>query len=88
MKQIQIKLSYNGSDKDLHRLDMYDAFMSLHGFARAIAITTHALLNDGDVKRKGNRASGAKIYVSPPQKGSYEQILTLVIENKEAIGLA
>ncbi|MBY7704251.1 hypothetical protein JIY74_28830 [Vibrio harveyi] len=86
MKQIQIKLSYNGGDADLHRLDMYDASMSLHGFARAIAITTHALLNDGDVKRKGNRASGAKIYVSPPQKGSYEQILTLVIENKEAIG--
>ncbi|MPW27917.1 hypothetical protein F9L16_02770 [Agarivorans sp. B2Z047] len=86
MKSIQIKLSYNGGDADLHRLDMYDASVSLHGFARAIAITTHALLNDGDVKRKGNRASGAKIYISPPQKGSYEQILTLVIENKEAIG--
>ncbi|EHU4841368.1 TPA: hypothetical protein KDX74_004588 [Vibrio parahaemolyticus] len=88
MKTIKIKLSYQGGDADLHRLDMYDASMSLHGFARAIAITTHALLNDGDVKRKGNRANGAKIYVSPPQKGSYEQILTLVIENKEAIGVS
>ncbi|WP_221801652.1 hypothetical protein [Oceanobacter mangrovi] len=81
MKKIQVKLSYQGGDADLHMLDMYDASVSLHGFARAIAITTHALLNDGDVKRKGNRASGAKIFVSPPQKGSYEQILTLVIEN-------
>ncbi|EKO3395749.1 hypothetical protein KW453_20110 [Vibrio fluvialis] len=81
MKQIQIKLSYQGGDADLHRLDMYDASVSLHGFARAIAITTHALLNDGDVKRRGNRATGAKIFVSPPQKGSYEQILTLVVEN-------
>ncbi|WP_226564488.1 DUF7946 domain-containing protein [Shewanella chilikensis] len=81
MKQIQIKLSYKGGDADLHRLDMYDASVSLHGFARAIAITTHALLNDGDVKRKGNRATGAKIYVSPPQKGSYEQVLTLIVEN-------
>ena len=86
MKQIQIKLSYKGGDADLHRLDMYDASMSLHGFARAIAITTHALLNDGEVKRKGNRASGAKVFVSPPQKGSYEQILTVLIDNKEAIG--
>lgn len=81
MKQIQIKLSYQGGDADLHRLDMYDASVSLHGFARAIAITTHALLNDGDVKRRGNRATGAKIFVSPPQKGSYEQVLTLVVEN-------
>jgi hypothetical protein len=81
MKQIQIKLSYNGGDADEHRLDMYDASVSLQGFARAIAITTHALLNDGEVKRKGNRAAGAKIYVSPPKKGSYEQILTLVVEN-------
>lgn len=81
MKQIQIKLSYKGGDADLHRLDMYDASVSLHGFARAIAITTHALLNDGDVKRKGNRATGAKIFVSPPQKGSYEQVLTLIVEN-------
>ena len=81
MKQIQIKLSYQGGDADLHRLDMYDASVSLHGFARAVAITTHALLNDGDVKRKGNRARGAKIFVSPPQKGSYEQVLTLIIEN-------
>jgi hypothetical protein len=86
MKSIQIKLSYNNGDADLHRLDMYDASISLHGFARALAITTHALLNDGDVKRRGNKASGAKIYVNPPQKGSYEQILTLVIENKESIG--
>lgn len=87
MKQIQIKLSYQGGDADLHRLDMYDASVSLHGFARAIAITTHALLNDGDVKRKGNRATGAKIFVSPPQKGSYEQVLTLIVENPIAASI-
>ncbi|ELI5391747.1 hypothetical protein RRJ89_004353 [Vibrio parahaemolyticus] len=88
VKTIQIKLSYTGGDADMHRLDMYDASMSLHGFARAIAITAHALLNDGEVKRKGNRANGAKVYVSPPQKGSYEQVLTLVIENADAIGVS
>lgn len=87
MKQIQIKLSYQGGDADLHRLDMYDASVSLHGFARAIAITTHALLNDGDVKRKGNRVTGAKIFVSPPQKGSYEQVLTLIVENPIAASI-
>jgi len=26
------------------------------------------------------------VFVSPPQKGSYEQIITVLIENKEAIG--
>ncbi|WP_462183064.1 DUF7946 domain-containing protein [Pseudoalteromonas maricaloris] len=81
MREVQIKLSYKGGDAEQHRLDMYDASVSLHGFARAIAITTHALLNDGEVKRKGNKATGAKIFVSPPKKGSYEQILTLAIEN-------
>jgi hypothetical protein len=85
MKSVTIKLSYQNGDADFHRLDMYDASVSLQGFAQALAITTHALLNDGDVKRKG-KASGAKIYINPPQKGSYEQLLTLVIDNKEAIG--
>lgn len=84
-KSVTIKLSYQNGDADFHRLDMYDASVSLQGFAQALSITTHALLNGGDVRRKG-KPSGAKIYVHPPQKGSYEQLLTLVIDNQEAIG--
>jgi hypothetical protein len=86
MTSITFKISYHNGDATNGRLDMYDASVSLQGFAKALSITTHALLNDGEIRKKGNRIEGAKLYISPPKKGSFEEILTLVITNKEAIG--
>lgn len=86
MTSITFKISYHHGDATTGRLDMYDASVSLQGFAKALSITTHALLNDGEIRKKGNRIEGAQLYISPPRKGSFEEIITLVITNKEAIG--
>ncbi|MFO8140863.1 MAG: hypothetical protein R6T87_03030 [Marinobacter sp.] len=65
---------------------MYDASVSLQGFSRALAITGHALLNDGEIRKKGNRLEGGRLLISPPRRGSFEELITFVITNKDAIG--
>ena len=86
MKPINFKISYHNGDAKDGRLDMYDASVSLQGFAKALSITTHALLNDGEIRKQGNRLNGAKIYINPSRKGSFEELITLVITNQDAIG--
>lgn len=84
MSEIHFKISYKNGDADDHRLDMYDASVSLQGFAKALAITAHALLNEGEIRHKGNRAEGAKIYINPARRGSFEELVTIIVNNPEA----
>ncbi len=87
MKPITFKISYHNGDAQSGRLDMYDASVSLQGFAKALSITTHALLNDGEIRKKGHSIKGAKIYINPSRKGSFEELITLAIENKAALAI-
>lgn len=66
---------------------MYDASVSLQGFAKALSITTHALLNDGEIKKKGNSITGAKLYINPSRKGSFEELITLAVENPYVVAI-
>lgn len=65
---------------------MYDAAVSFQGFAKALSITAHALLNDGEIRRKGHSIQGGELYINPSRKGSFEQIVTFIITNPESIG--
>lgn len=87
MKNINFKISYQNGDATDGRLDMYDASVSLQGFAKALSITTHALLNDGEIRKKGNTIQGAKIFINPSKKGSFEELITLAIENQAALAV-
>lgn len=87
MKHLNFKISYHNGDAKEGRLDMYDASVSLQGFAKALSITTHALLNDGEIKKKGNLISGAKLYINPSRKGSFEELITLAVENSYATAI-
>ncbi len=86
MTKITFSIKYHEGDARLGHLDMYDAAQSLQGFAKAISITAHALLNEGEIRRKGHKIDGADLYINPSRKGSFEQFATLIITNKEAIG--
>lgn len=82
---IHFKISYHHGEAQRGRLDLYDASMSIHGLAKALSITTHSLLNDGAIRKKGDRLDGAKIYISPSRRGSFQEIITLVISNEAAV---
>ncbi|WP_298769161.1 hypothetical protein [uncultured Shewanella sp.] len=86
MTKITFAIKYHHGVATDGKLDMYDAAVSFQGFAKAISITTHALLNDGEIRKTGNRIDGAELFLNPSKKGSFEQFVTLVVTNKEAIG--
>lgn len=87
MKEIKFKISYKYGEANNGRLDMYDASVSLQGFAKALSITTHALLNNGEVRRKGNSIDGAKLFIHPSRKGSFDEFITLAIDNQVALSI-
>lgn len=87
MKEINFKISYHNGEASNGRLDMYDASISLQGFAKAISITTHALLNNGQIRRRADGINGAELYINPSKKGSFEELITLAIKDPFVQGI-
>jgi hypothetical protein len=69
MQQFGLKLRYQGGDADDHLLELYDGTASLHGFAQALQITTHAYLH-GQVYSKATALKGATFYLKAARPGS------------------
>lgn len=88
MSEVKIVFHYDGGIAADGSLDIYDAAVSLHGLSRALAITTHAFLNDGEIRIRAERVEGAKILIRPPQRGSFQEVVTVVFQSGavEAIG--
>lgn len=84
MPDINLKVSYHNGDAEQGRLDLYDASISMQGLAQALTITTHAILNDGAVRRRGDRVEGARIFINPSRKGSFVEILTVAVSDPVA----
>lgn len=85
--KIQFKISYDGGSASNGLLDIYNAGVSMRGLSRALAMTVHAFLNDGEIRRRAERATGARIYVSAPRRGSFEEVVRIVIEDPVAISI-
>lgn len=84
MKELDFKISYDGGSATDGLLDIYDAGVSIHGLSRSLAITTHAFIHGGEVRRRAERARGAKIYILPPRQGSFEEVVRIVFSNEAA----
>ena len=80
-KEVEFKISYNGGTAAGGRLELYDAGRSLMGLSRAIHITTHAFLNDGVVRTRGDRVHGAAIYLSGPKQGSFLETVAVAFDD-------
>ena len=88
MKELNFKISYTGASADQGLLDIYDASVSTHGLARALSVTTHAFINEGEIRKRAERVTGAKVYLHPPRNGSFEELVTIVFTDPvvQAIG--
>ncbi|MBS1164122.1 MAG: uncharacterized protein H6R00_147 [Proteobacteria bacterium] len=69
IQQFGLKLRYEGGDADDHLLELYDGTASLHGFAQALQIATHAYLH-GQVYSKATALKGATLYLKAARPGS------------------
>lgn len=85
MSEIKIYLSYGGGSANNNYLDIYDAAKSLNGLSRALAMTTHAFLNDGEIRTRAERATGAKIQLYAPNKGSFQEVVNVVFDHDVAV---
>lgn len=72
--KVIFKYEHGSADKGL--LNIYDASVALNGISRTLFLITHAYIN-GEVRKQGDIAHGAEIYINTPKKGSfiYEAII-------------
>lgn len=65
-----ISLKYFGNEADNKHIEFYDVGQALIGFQRSLAITTHLILNDKVIVQAPSLKK-AKVYVLPPDEGSW-----------------
>ena len=80
-KEINFTIKYTGGKADESLLDLYDAAASMHGLAKALGITAHALVNDGAVRHRVDSIPNVNFYLHPPKKGSFIELVTIVFED-------
>jgi hypothetical protein len=80
---VDLNIRFMGGEADDHRLDLYDGTHSLFGFARTLLQSTHFLLN-GNVTFQAPAARGVRLFLRPAERGSFSQVIQLVVENPEA----
>lgn len=77
-------IRYSGGSADDSRLDLYDASKSMAGLAKALSITSHAFLNNGEVKRRGDSTHGVSFLLHPSRKGSFIEYVSIIFEDEAA----
>jgi len=78
--RINYKVKFDGGDADQHRLEAYPAAQTLEGLTWALALTLHFGVT-GDVRGRGNLSRSARIYISPPRRGSVLNDLNIIVQN-------
>lgn len=76
-----LRLRFKGGDADNNELDAYDGSVSLHGFAQALQIATHAYVN-GTITNVATSLKGAQVFMRPARQGSFITDFTTVIRHK------
>lgn len=69
--QIDATLSFAGGSSNQALIDFYDVSQALIGFQRSLALTTHLVLN-GEIITQAPSLKGARIFVAPPEYGSWK----------------
>lgn len=82
-----MKLHYHGGTAEEGLLDLYDAGNSITGMARALAITTHCYISRGEIRRRAAGIEGAKLYIYPSRRGSFEELVKVVFSAEVAAAL-
>ncbi|UXT56678.1 hypothetical protein FY134_03060 [Agrobacterium fabrum] len=77
-----VRVRFEGRDADDNHLDAYDGSLSLHGFAQALQIATHAYANR-DITNVATAMKGAKVFMKPARQGSFITDFTTVITRKK-----
>lgn len=73
----KMRLKFEGGLAESGEIDFYDVAKALEGFQRSLALTAHLVVN-GEVITQAPSLKNAKIVVSPPERGSWMVIATVL----------
>ncbi|NTW43624.1 MAG: hypothetical protein HGB14_04125 [Anaerolineaceae bacterium] len=87
VSSVEVKVVYSGGRASDGMLDLYDAGVSIYGVARVLAITTHAFINNGEIRQRAEAVRGANMYICAPRYGSYEEVIKIIFSNDVIHGI-
>ncbi len=76
---LKYSVKFEGRDADRNRLEAYPAAQSLEGFIWALNLTINFGVT-GKIRQKGDLSSAAKIFISPPKRGSVINDLNIFVQ--------
>lgn len=79
--EVKLTIRYTGGTADDSLLDLYDAASSIQGLAKALAITTNALVTKGEIRSRGDSIPNVKFFLHPPKQGSFIELVTIVFDD-------
>jgi hypothetical protein len=79
----RIRIRYQGGTADNQELELYDGTTSIHGFAQALQITTHAYLHN-EIVTRATALRGARYFLRPAKPGSFISEFVVLIEQYPA----
>lgn len=80
-QELKFVIKYEGGSADHHKVDLYDVAKSMRGLARALAISTHALTSNGEIRHRVESIPDVEFYLHPGQKGSLVEIVSVVFSD-------
>lgn len=66
-----IHIIHEGHNADTGKLDLYDSAESLHGFARAVNLISHAFTHDNEIKEKLKKQDGFSSEFTGAKRGCF-----------------
>lgn len=77
MEAVSFILRIEGGISDDGLLDIYDCANTTLGLARSANLVAHSLANEEEVRKRNQRAEGAKAYIKPPIRGCFEEVVEI-----------
>jgi hypothetical protein len=77
--ELNYKIIFRGGDADDNRIEAYPAAQSLEGLMWALSLTLHFGIT-GDIRGRGDLSRSAKVYISPPKRGSVLYDLNILVQ--------
>ncbi|WP_336828366.1 hypothetical protein [Sphingobacterium multivorum] len=81
-KEVKFILRYTGGNTDHHKINLYDAAISIQGISRALAISTNAFLNDGEVRTRVDKIKNVDFFLKPSRTGSFVENISIIFSDE------
>lgn len=81
-KEVKFIVRYTGGNTDNHKINLYDAATSIQGLSRALAISTNAFLNDGQVRTKVDKIKNVEFFLKPSRTGSFVENISIIFSDE------